>query len=73
LGPEDLEGNSSLGLLITTKLKLLASLEHLLVLNLANAAFQTEHNLLGSLGLFVENRFGLTTISRLLTIVATLS
>jgi hypothetical protein len=47
-----LEGKSStLGLLVTTKFKVLAALEGELHLVLADGAFETKDNLLGSLGL----------------------
>ena len=60
-------------LLVTTKFKVLASLERKLSLGLADSAFQTEDDLLGGLSLLVENLLGLTTITALLTIVTTLS
>lgn len=40
---------------------------------LANGTFQTQDNLLSSLGLLVENGLSLTTITGLLTIVTTLT
>lgn len=43
------------------------------MLVLANGTFQTQDNLLGSLGLLVENGLGLTTITALLTVVTTLT
>ena len=43
------------------------------MLVLANGTFQTQNNLLGSLGLLVENGFGLTTVAGLLTVVTTLT
>lgn len=52
---------------------MLASLQRNLVLVLANIAFKTQNNLLGSLGLFVEDGFGLTTVTGLFTVVTTLS
>lgn len=68
---------------------MLASLQGQLVLGLASVALQTQDNLLSSLGLYthstisntnkvdsnllVENRLGLTTISRLFAVVTTLT
>jgi len=69
----NLEGNTTLGLLVTTELKVLAALESQLQLIFALIALETEHNLLGSLGLLVEYGLGLTTIAGLLSVVATLS
>lgn len=43
------------------------------MLVLANSAFQTQDNLLGSLGFLVEDGLGLTTITALLTVVTALS
>ncbi len=65
--------SSTLGLLFTTKFKVLASLQSQLVLVLANVAFQTQDDLLGSLGLLVEDRLGLTTITGLFAVVTTLT
>jgi hypothetical protein len=45
----------------------LATLESHLHLVLADSAFETKDNLLGSLGLLVEDGLGLTTITGLLT------
>lgn len=52
---------------------MLAALQHLLMLGLAGAAFQTQCNLLGGLGFLVEHWFGLTTITSLLTVVTALT
>lgn len=41
------------------------------MLVLADSAFQTQDNLLGSLGLLVENGFGLTTVTGLFAVVTT--
>jgi hypothetical protein len=60
--------SSTLGLLVTTKFKVLATLESELHLVFADSAFETKDNLLGSLGFLVENGLGLTTITGLLTI-----
>lgn len=43
------------------------------MLVLADGTFETQNDLLGSLGLLVENGFGLTTISGLFTVVTTLT
>ena len=67
----NLEADTTLGLLITTEFEGLATLQDKLMLVLANGTFQTEDNLLGSLGLLVENGLSLTTITGLLTIVTT--
>jgi len=70
----DLEGKSlALLLLVTTELKVLAALQGDLVLVLADLALQTKDDLLGGLGLLVEDGLGLTTITGLLSIVTTLS
>ena len=45
----------TLGLLLTTELEVLASLEGQLGLGLAGRALETENDLLGGLGLLVEN------------------
>ena len=69
----DLEADTTLGLLITTKFERLAALQNELMLVLANSAFETQNDLLSSLGLLVEDGFGLTTVTGLLAIVTTLS
>jgi hypothetical protein len=51
----------------------LASLEGKLSLGLAGSALQSEDNLLGGLGLLVEDLLGLTTVTALLTVVTTLT
>ena len=56
-----------------TELEGLATLEHVHVLSLALGAFQLEDNLLGGLGLLVENGLGLTTETGLLVVVTTLT
>ena len=68
-----LEADTTLGLLVTTEFEGLAAFQDELMLVLADGTFQTQDNLLGSLGFLVENRFGLTTITGLLTIVTTLT
>lgn len=52
---------------------MLASLQRKLRLGLARDALESEHDLLGRLGLLVENRLGLTSVSGLLAVVTTLS
>jgi hypothetical protein len=67
------ESRLTLLLLVTTELEVLAALQSHLVLVLADLALQTKNNLLGGLGLLVEDGLGLTTITGLLSIVTTLS
>lgn len=52
---------------------MLASLQRQLLLGLALCALETQNDLLGSLGLLVEDRLGLTTITALLSVVTTLT
>lgn len=52
---------------------MLATLESELSLGLAVGALKTEDNLLGGLGLLVEDWLGLTTVTRLLSVVTTLT
>lgn len=52
---------------------MLASLQRKLLLGLALRALQTQDNLLGGLGLFAEDRLGLTTETLLLSVVTTLT
>ena len=52
---------------------LLAALERHLHLVLADGALETENDLLGRLRLLVEDGLGLTTVTRLLTVVTTLA
>ena len=52
---------------------MLASLQGKLLLGLAFGALQTQGNLLGRLGLFVEDGLGLTTVSPLFAVVTTLT
>lgn len=61
------------GLLVTTQLEVLASLQGHVRAVLARRAFQTQDNLLGGLCLLVENGLGLTTVTLLLGVVTTLS
>jgi hypothetical protein len=51
----------------------LASLQSQLSLGFALRALQSEHNLLGGLGLLVEDGFGLTTVTALLPVVTALT
>ena len=55
------------------KFEVLATLQCQLCLCLACCALQSQNNLLCSLGLLVENGLGLTTITRLLSVITTLS
>jgi hypothetical protein len=55
------------------KFEMLASLQRQLCLRLASCALQSQHDLLRSLGLLVEHRLRLTTITGLFAIVTTLS
>lgn len=68
-----LESHSSLRLLLGTQLERLTSLQYQLVLMLAYRALQSQHYLLRHLGLLLEHRLCLTTIPRLLAIVAALA
>jgi len=62
-----------LSLLVTAKLEVLASLDDQELLLLGFGALKTEHDLLGGLGLLVEDGFGLSTVSGLFAIVTTLT
>lgn len=55
------------------QLKVLASLQGQLALGLALDALQSQDDLLGGLGLLVENGLGLTTITALLSVVTALT
>lgn len=55
------------------KLEVLAALEGELGLGLADGALQSQDDLLGGLGLLVEDGLGLTTVTALLTVITTLS
>lgn len=55
------------------QLEVLAALESKLRLGLALDALQSQDNLLGGLGLLVEDRLSLTTVTGLLTVVTALS
>lgn len=74
------EGRSSLEdeggvllLLVTTELEVLASLERNVRSVLALGALETQNDLLGGLGLLVEDGLGLTTVTLLLPVVTTLT
>lgn len=60
-------------LLVTTKLKVLASLQRKLTLGLARSALKSQNNLLGGLSLLVQDRLGLTTVTSLLSVVSSLT
>lgn len=60
-------------LLVTTQLEVLTSLQSQLSLGLAVDTLQSQNDLLGGLGLLVENWLGLTTETRLLTVVSSLT
>ena len=51
----------------------LATFNGKLHLVFANSAFETKDNFLGSLGFLVEHGFGLTTVTRLFSVVTTFS
>lgn len=55
------------------ELEVLATLQRELSLGLALDAFQPQDDLLGGLGLLVEDRLGLTTVTALLAVVTTLT
>lgn len=52
---------------------MLATLQRELLLLLASSALKTQDDLLGSLGLLVEDGLGLTTITALLPVITTLT
>lgn len=60
-------------LLVTTELEVLATLEGNVRSVLALGALETENDLLGGLGLLVEDGLGLTTVTLLLPVVTTLT
>lgn len=55
------------------KLEVLATLQRELLLGLARSALETKDDLLGGLGLLVEDGLGLTTITALLSVVTALT
>jgi hypothetical protein len=61
------------GLLLIVQLEVLGALEDDLTDGLATRALKLEHDLLGRLGLLVEDRLSLTTVTRLLTVVTSLT
>jgi hypothetical protein len=72
-GLSETKNKTHLGLLVTAQFKVLASFQGQLVLVLAHGAFQSQDDLFRSLGFLVENRLGLTTETRLLAVITTLS
>jgi hypothetical protein len=64
--------SSTFRLLITTKLKVLASLQCQLCLGFTNSALQSQDNFLRSFGFFVEYGLRLTTVSGLFAVITTL-
>ena len=69
-----LEDKGSVLLLLgTTELEVLASLEGNVGSVLALGALETQNDLLGGLGLLVEDGLGLTTVTLLLPVVTTLT
>jgi hypothetical protein len=71
--PEGSRGGEGVGDKNIPQLEVLAALESQLALGLALDAFQSQHNLLGGLGLLVEDRLSLTTVTGLLAVVTALS
>jgi len=65
--------SGTLSLLLTTKLEVLAALQRQLHFVFAHRAFQPENDLLRCFSLLVEDRLCLTTVTRLLPVVTTLS
>jgi len=59
--------------LLSSKFKVLSSLQSQLLLSLALLTFQSNHNLTCGLGLLVEDGLGLSPESHLLRIITTLS
>lgn len=55
------------------KFEVLATLQRQLGLGLAGCAFQSQHNLLGGLGLLLEHGLGLTSVTGLFAVVSSLS
>ena len=69
-----LEGQGgTTGLLLSAQLEVLASLEDELLLGLARRALQSKDDLLGGLGLLVEDGLGLTSVTGLLSVISPLS
>lgn len=65
--------SSTLRLLVTAQLEMLASLQRQLCLGLATRAFQPQHHLFRCLGFLVKDGFGLSSVSGLFAVVAALS
>jgi hypothetical protein len=55
------------------QLEVLAALQGELLLGLAGSALEAQDDLLGGLGLLVEDGLGLTTVTTLLPVVTTLT
>ena len=66
-------GVLGVGLLLISQFEVLGALEDVLDGLLAGGAGELEDDLLGGLGLLVEDRLGLTTITTLLTVVTALT
>merc|ERR1712127_585551 len=64
---------STLGRLLLAELEVLAALDGVLLAVLALGALKTKGDLLGGLGLLAEDGLGLTTETRLLPVVTTLT
>jgi len=64
---------SSLLLLLAAQLEMLASFDDLLVLLLADRTFHSEDNFFRGFGFFLEDRLRLSTIARLLSVIASLA
>ena len=60
-------------LLLVSKFEMLSSLQHQLLLSLADFALKSQDNLSGSLSLLVKDWFGLTPESHLLRVITSLS
>merc|ERR1719337_36148 len=60
-------------LLVTSEFEMLAALDHQQLLLLRLGAFETKNDLLGGLGLFVEDGFCLSSVSGLFSVVTTFS
>jgi hypothetical protein len=59
--------------LLVDELEVLGALESIVGLVLALDTLEAEHNLLGGLGLLVEDRLSLTTVTLLLAVVTALT
>ena len=65
--------SSTLRLLLTTKLEVLAALQSQVRAVLAHRALETQDDLLGRLGLLLEDGLGLTTVTLLLANITALT